>query len=397
MPPYFSMSVHFTPPSLFSDHLFVFLYLVLAAVSVHHIFTLHQGWMLLLVSGECLALSLLSRSVKGKNLFSGAALFFLLLFTFTLHTGMRLTSPFVLSADFVKKMDHFRNMELYGFVKSLVTGNRNTLSISLKDLFSRTGSYHLIAVSGLHFGMAATLFLIPLSLLGKRKKLLLLFIFLTLYLFLTQFYVSAFRAYLMIGYGLAAAAGAFRIQPLNAWAFATTVILFLQPYQISSLSFWLSVLATFGILVSLPILRLIKWVPVKVLAVSVMAQLPIIPLMGIYFHQINILSPLLNLFAVLFLYPLIIIGFFLLLPLPPFLSAFFVFCEEGISMAFLKFLSLFDNPWNCRPLDFSWKGAVLYWGIYLLCLVGVFRVFQIRDRRKQNRGSGYSVKWRPRQ
>lgn len=385
------MSGRVIPPVLFRDHLFILLYLVLAAAVIHRVFALQQGWMLLLLALESLVLSLLTHSVTGKNLFSGAALFFLLLFAFTLHTGLRLSSPFVLSAEFVQKMDYFRNMEVYGFVKSLVTGNRNTLSASLKDLFSRTGSYHLIAISGLHFGMAATLFLIPLSFTGKKKRLFILFILLTLYLFLTQFYVSAFRAYLMICYGLAAAAGAFRIQPLNAWALATTFILFLQPYQVSSLSFWLSVLATFGILVSLPLLSLIRWVPLKILTVSVMAQLPIIPLIGLYFHRFNILSPLLNLLALVFLYPLIVAGFFLLLPLPPFLAAFFVFCEEELSMAFLKFLSLFDNAWNCLPLHFSWKGACLYWGIYLVSLVGIFRVFQREGRRKQRRGYGHSA------
>ena len=385
------MSGRVIPPVLFRDHLFILLYLVLAAAVIHRVFALQQGWMLLLLALESLVLSLLTHSVTGKNLFSGAALFFLLLFAFTLHTGLRLSSPFVLSAEFVQKMDYFRNMEVYGFVKSLVTGNRNTLSASLKDLFSRTGSYHLIAISGLHFGMAATLFLIPLSFTGKKKRLFILFILLTLYLFLTQFYVSAFRAYLMICYGLAAAAGAFRIQPLNAWALATTVILFLQPYQVSSLSFWLSVLATFGILVSLPLLSLIRWVPLKILTVSVMAQLPIIPLIGLYFHRFNILSPLLNLLALVFLYPLIVAGFFLLLPLPPFLAAFFVCCEEELSMAFLKFLSLFDNAWNCLPLHFSWKGACLYWGIYLVSLVGIFRVFQREGRRKQRRGYGHSA------
>ncbi|HHH84921.1 MAG TPA: hypothetical protein ENL15_03080, partial [Firmicutes bacterium] len=196
---------------------------------------------------------------------------------------------------------------------------------------------------------------------------------------------------LMICYGLAAAAGAFRIEPLNAWAFATTIILILQPYQASSLSFWLSVLATFGILASLPLLGLIKYVPLKAITVSIMAQLPIIPLIGLYFHQFNILSPILNLFALFFLYPLIIIGFFLLLPLPAFLASFFVFLEEELSIYFLKFLSLFDNRWNCLPVYFSLEVALIYWGIYLVCLIGVLRFFQTRGHRRQKRGSGYFV------
>ncbi len=383
------MPVPLIPTKLFRDHLFLFLFLVLGAVAVHRSCTFSSTGFLLLLAGESLAISLIFRAGKIKDIFSGACLFFLLLFYFAHHPGFPLSSPFLLSAKFVEKVDSFKDMEVYGFVKSLVTGNRNVLSAALKDLFSRTGSYHLIAISGLHFGMAATLFLIPLSSLAKKKRLFILFLLLTLYLFLTRFYVSAFRAYLMICYGLAAASRSFRIQPLNAWAFATTVILLLQPYQISSLSFWLSVLATFGILVSLPILGLIRWSPFKAMAVSVMAQLPIIPLIGLYFHKVNILSPVLSLFALVLLYPMILLGFFLLLPLPSFLASLIVAAEEGLSVIFLRFLTLFDNNWNCLTVHFSREGALIYWGAYLMSLAGVFIYIQKRGRRRQKRGDGH--------
>jgi len=41
---------------------------------------------------------------------------------------------------------------------ALLTGNRTHISQSLRDLFTRTGTAHLLAISGLHLGIVATLF-----------------------------------------------------------------------------------------------------------------------------------------------------------------------------------------------------------------------------------------------
>ncbi|HDS02776.1 MAG TPA: ComEC/Rec2 family competence protein [Firmicutes bacterium] len=378
--------------ALFTDHFFVGLFLLLAALSARNVMEFREPLFLLVLAAESFLLSLLSRSPRLKAFFSSVMIFFLFLFVFSRHTGFRLRSPFFLSAYFIEKMDYFKNMEVYGFVKALATGNRSALSAPLKALFSRTGSYHLIAISGLHFGIAASLLIGLLCRIRKRTRIIILFLLLTLYLLLTDFYVSALRAYLMIAYGLVSAYMNFRIEPLNAWALATSLILFFQPFAFFSVGFWMSVLATFGILVVLPALSLIKGFALKIMTISLMAQLPLIPILGMYFGRLNLASPLMSLLALIFIYPLVAIGFMLLFPLPHFLAKAFVFAEEHLAAWFLHFLSLFDNEGNCLSFSFTRQHAFLYWGIYILGILILIWIYHRKGQRKQKIKGGHCVR-----
>ncbi len=58
--------------------------------------------------------------------------------------------------------------ETAGIARALLFGDRSELKPELADLFTRTGTRHLLAVSGLHVALAAVLLLLPLSRLLER-------------------------------------------------------------------------------------------------------------------------------------------------------------------------------------------------------------------------------------
>jgi competence protein ComEC len=169
-------------------------------------------------------------------------------------------------------------------MEALLIGSREDVPEALYDGFKRTGSLHILALSGLHVTViyAAALGLLR-SLKKRGIKLLLATVVLLFYQFCAGFMPSLLRATVMImvgGIGLLLDRDA---EPLNLLAISGITILAADPFQAFSLSFQLSFLALGGILVLGPLVRrpLEGWLPRWILlpvAMSIGAQLATMPL-----------------------------------------------------------------------------------------------------------------------
>ncbi|MDX8392254.1 MAG: DNA internalization-related competence protein ComEC/Rec2 [Mariprofundaceae bacterium] len=147
-----------------------------------------------------------------------------------------------------------------GVLKALLLGERNDIPVSVYNGFSATGAAHLLAISGLHVGMVAGFgFAIFWWIFTRREAwivnlpvraiALLAGVFFALaYATLAAWPLPTQRAVMM----LIAAALAWwmrgRVLPLNTLCGALMVILLLDSAAISSLSLWLSFIATACIL-----------------------------------------------------------------------------------------------------------------------------------------------------
>jgi competence protein ComEC len=178
-------------------------------------------------------------------------------------------------------------------LEALLIGSRQDVPESLYDAFLRTGSLHILALSGLHvtvlYGIVAGL----LGLLRSRwGRFLIATIVLLFYQFLAGFMPSLLRATVMIVVGGTALLLDRDGEPLNILAISGIVLLLIDPFQIYSLSFQLSFLALAGILALGPLVQrpLEAWLPKPVLlplAMSVGAQMATLPLVvaqfGVYY------------------------------------------------------------------------------------------------------------------
>lgn len=200
-----------------------------------------------------------------------------------------------------------RNKELFGEEASLYTaillGERSEVSEDLYLDMRRTGTLHLLAVSGLHVGiLVAFLFLlfrffhVPRWMIPPVLAILLCF-----YIALVGPRASIIRASVM---SLAVAAGFVfqrKIIPLNSLAVAALVILLVRPTDILSVGFQLSFAAAFGIILAASGTRqmlthkgikgkipswLVKWI-ILPLALSVSATLFTMPILAANFHRIT--------------------------------------------------------------------------------------------------------------
>jgi competence protein ComEC len=199
-----------------------------------------------------------------------------------------------------------------GVLKALVVGDRSEISSDNRRLFARIGVSHLLAISGLHVGMVATLsFLVFRTLLSRSETMLLrawvnraaamLSILPVLaYGLLAGMSPSTQRAVVMVTVFLLAAVLEREGEKFNTLAVAALIILLIAPTTLFNVSFQLSFAAVFAILYCL---ERLPWVPrlrsappsigkkVGLLVlVSASAILGTLPITLYYFNQTSLIG-----------------------------------------------------------------------------------------------------------
>lgn len=114
--------------------------------------------------------------------------------------------------------------------------------------FSKVGLTHLLAISGLHFGLVALFCQGALFFLPKKLRLILLIFLLTLYYLFLGTAPSVQRAYFFILIQLLGKLLGERTQPLNTLGAALLIAAICDPFALKTLSLQLTFLATLGIL-----------------------------------------------------------------------------------------------------------------------------------------------------
>lgn len=183
-------------------------------------------------------------------------------------------------------------------LSGILLGQNKNLPGSLKLALRDTSTLHIVVASGQNLSMVAGLFL-ALAGLIKRKYALILGLLAALgYTILSGMQIPIIRAAIM--FSLASLAQLSGRQRDGVWALFVTagLMLLINPAWISSLSFQLSVLATFGVVSVSPILlKFFKGVPLlgQDLAVTLGAQLMVTPIIIQNFHQLSITGVFANL------------------------------------------------------------------------------------------------------
>lgn len=151
-----------------------------------------------------------------------------------------------------------------GILKALLIGERGSVPRTVEDLYARGGVNHILSISGFHIGIIALvlygamflllrLFELPLLFNLRRFLPFLIAPILFCYLLLTGAAPATIRSFLMI---VACFFGLFierETDSLNLLALAALCILLIWPQALFDLSFQLSFLALWGILVLTPI------------------------------------------------------------------------------------------------------------------------------------------------
>jgi competence protein ComEC len=195
------------------------------------------------------------------------------------------------------------NERRFAFYRAIILGERRGISRKHMDFFKKTGTIHILAISGLHVGLIFLIFYITLRFLrfSKRNSSLLSFLSLYFYLFMVGLKPSLLRAVLFVSSFIISSTLQRKRNYYNCLGFAGLISLLINPKWIFDVGFQLSYLATFGIIGVLPLLRrieksgfYIKFIIIPLL-VSISAQVFTLPLVAYRFGIISLVSPITNL------------------------------------------------------------------------------------------------------
>lgn len=195
-----------------------------------------------------------------------------------------------------------------GLLSGFLLGSVTEIDPETYAKFSGLGLTHVIAISGQHITMlaAALVFLCRLTGLSREHSFRITMALLPLYVFLTGASPSAMRALIMGELVLLALLVRRRADGWNVLGAAFLGMTAVDPYVIHQVSFQLSFLVTFGLLLLVPPLQVrLQWMKPASLrglvAVTAAATLTSFPLTMYYFHVFSFLSPLVNFLFVPFI------------------------------------------------------------------------------------------------
>lgn len=238
-------------------------------------------------------------------------------------------------------------------IRGLVLGERGGLDRAAWEVFARTGTAHLMAISGLHVGIVAScMFLLVRMIAGGRGWVRTMSVVAGLggaaaYAILAGWSVPTQRALIMLAVGALVLSARRQVMPLAALTVAAFVVVALDPLSPLTIGYWLSFGAVAAIGWALAFRRApgAGWALVQVQwAVS----LGLLPATMWFFQRGSLVSPLVNLVAVPVFSVLVVPGVMLcaLLAMIP--------GSAGAGLLLRVMLSMLDGIWFLLETVASW-------------------------------------------
>jgi len=198
--------------------------------------------------------------------------------------------------------------------QAILLGKRSTIPDEIKDSFAKTGTSHLLAISGLHVGILAGLMLsVGVWLFGRRRPsyFLLALIVVWGYALLSGLHAPVLRASIMGSLWLFADYIGRPNSALTSLLFAAALMLGIHPSILGEVSFQLSFAAMAGLVLLTPRFqslgrrllgdvaesrRSVNFV-ITSLSITLGAVLATLPIVAFYFHKISLVALPANFFA----------------------------------------------------------------------------------------------------
>ncbi len=242
-------------------------------------------------------------------------------------------------------------------LKGLLLGETKDIQEEVKESFQISNISHVLAISGMHINyIIVGLQLLLKKAIGKKKTKIVTIVILIGYVFITGFSPSIVRAAVM---GIITIGGGIVYRKSDIWnsiAISFLGILVYNPFLILNVGLQLSYLGTIGIILFRPvILQILTNRELKrkskvigktkeMVAVSLSAQIMILPITLYHFNIIGIYFLITNLLVSIIIGPILMVGFFsmiFILIFQPIADLFIPVLNGGLD--FLNFISKFSQ------------------------------------------------------
>lgn len=296
-------------------------------------------------------------------------------------------------------------------LEAMTLGNQNEIPDDIRDAFNKTGTSHILSISGLHIGMVAGTFFLLIFLVLKSSEYLMLrfniiklaaaaaFIIVLFYAFIAGLGVPVMRATLMAFVFLVALLSGKQKDMHNTLALAGLIILVLSPDALFDISFQLSFASVWAIILIVPVFS--NLLPTKMSAfpgwvrsitryvyltmiVGLAATLGTLPLIVYYFDRVSLVTLIANLIAVPLLGTLTLAAamFFILFSFAPVLSGYCIQLASFLTQVSIYLINqLAALSWSSLSVA---KPAIAEIVLFYAIL---FLIFQLIDERKKKKDS----------
>lgn len=235
-----------------------------------------------------------------------------------------------LRKQLVEKYEQFLpDKSAAAFASTLILGYRAELSRELVEAYSKTGTMHVLSVSGMHVGIVFLVLTAVLRFMNRTKstrliRAVLIISVIWFYALLTGFSAPACRAAVMLSFIVLGKALNKHQNTYNLIAISAFFLLMFNPFYLVDAGFQLSYLAVTGLVYFHPRIYQSIYIKNKLAdyvwsysALSVAAQLATFPFSIYYFHQFPVYFLISNLFIV---FPVALIMYtgivFMFIPFP---------------------------------------------------------------------------------
>lgn len=252
---------------------------------------------------------------KAKGCFLGAYTYDYDSVTITEKTGFH-PYYYVLKArqTIVSTVNTVLPNEYGSLLLGLLLGIKSEINPKTLNAFSLIGSYHLLAVSGLHTTVWISFIYALLKVLNikRKKRAVISILFTVFFMALTGFNPPVVRAGTLMIFSFLGMLFKRQADSYNSIGLAITALLILNPFSALSVSLWLSVFASVGIILLSHKLaekfntekihnKAIKYIGdflIQSVSVSVSAVLFTLPVTLIFFDRVSLFAPVANLLLI---------------------------------------------------------------------------------------------------
>lgn len=264
-----------------------------------------------------------------------------------------------------------------GLVAGLTVGERAAIPSALALAMRRTGTTHIVAISGFNVAMmTSTLFLFLMAVALPRKKAFwVTLVALIIFVFFVGAGASVVRAAIM---GTTVLLGAYtgrQGSSLRLLVCAAAIMLAINPWLLRyDLGFVLSFAATFGLIIfTKPFAHYLRFIPHEfsirgTVTETSAATFATLPLTVFFFGMISFIAPFANVLVLLIVPTLTWLGFFtVVLSFIPIISHILVFITWAMSTAVLGFIEVLGKlPFAAIEVgNLTIVGAIL-WTVFVL-------------------------------
>lgn len=255
-----------------------------------------------------------------------------------------------------------------GYILAFLYADKSLIEKDIYTKYQKIGVSHLFAVSGMHVSLISIVLLKLLNKIKERKRYIIVLIFLSIYLFLTNFTISMVRATFQFILFFINKSFKLNIDNSNLVLFLFSILVIINPYNIYNIGFLFSFIISFTLI---RCSRLIKGkFIIKSLKTSLISFFSSMPVLINNFFEVNFLGIILNIIYIPFVS-------YILFPLS-LVTVLFPSLDNILYMFISYFEKITDFFSNIKFLSFS----ICKMNIFLIIIYYIIFIYILKRKKK---------------